>query len=153
MHIDTCFNRLKKWKISSSEQLEDVYNNVLRIQKFCSKFVPENVDASESFFNKNIKAVNLTPECEDAVRIFNDRDKYDLPNDDKVYEVIDDYVQDLGYWIREDNELVGDTNWYSYISKSQISVDSSSAKRSKEEARKDFIYFIIGMENLLIGKI
>lgn len=124
MHVETSFNRLKKWKISSPEQLQNVYNNVLRGQKFCSKFVPENVDASELFYNKNIKAVNLTPECSDTVRIFDKRKKYSLPDDDTLYSVIDDYLQELAYWIREDGESVTEKNWFRYIGKSQISAGS-----------------------------
>lgn len=138
IHVDTCFNRLKKWKISDPNQLYNLYHNVLSGLKFCSKFVPKNVDASRAFYNKNIKAVNLTPECEDAVIIFNDRDKYGLPDNDILYDTIDEYVQELGYWIREDNELVGEKNWYKHLSKSQISVDSKEAKQDKIKARKDF---------------
>ena len=71
--------------------------------KFCSKFVKQDEDSSKSFYNKNIKSVNLTPECEDAVMIFNDREKFGFPKlgVDSLYGIIDDYIQELGYWIRE----------------------------------------------------
>ncbi len=138
IHIYTCYTRLKKWKVKSPEQLKNVYDNVLKGQKFCTKFVPEGVDSSKHFYNKNIKAVNLTPECEDAVIIFNDRDKYSLPNDNTIYEIIDDYVQDLGYWIREGGEMVNINVWYNFLIKSQISFDANKSGRNKETARKKF---------------
>lgn len=142
MHIETCFNRIKKWKVSSPEKLQNLYTNVLSGLKFCSKFVKQDEDSSKSFYNKNIKSVNLTPECEDAVMIFNDREKFDFPKlgVDSLYEIIDDYIQELGYWIRETGIKPSDfyKTWYRYLCKSQISVDTKTANRDKVKSRKLF---------------
>ncbi len=143
IHIETCFNKIKnKWKISSPEKLQNLYHNVLGGLKFCSKFVYQDEDSSKSFYNKNIKSVNLTPECEDAVMIYNDREKFDFPKsiDDSLYGIIDDYIQELGYWIRETGIKPSkfDKYWYRYLCKSQISVDTNKAKREVDHTRKLF---------------
>ena len=142
MHIETCFMRIKRWKISSPEKLQNFYHNVLSGLKFCSKFVKQDEDSSKSFYNKNIKSVNLTPECEDAVMIYNDREKFDFPKlgVDSLYDIIDDYIQELGYWIRETGIEPSkfDKSWYRYLCKSQISVDTNRAARDKVKTRKLF---------------
>ena len=50
-----------------TEKLQNFYHNVLGGLKFCSKFVKQDEDSSKSFYNKNIKSVNLTTECEDVL--------------------------------------------------------------------------------------
>ena len=114
--------------------LQNLYNNVLHGCLFDTKHVPKGVDREKLFFNKNIRAKDLTPECEDSTLLFNERDKYGLPYDTRMQQLIDDYFQELVYYIKEFEE-VEEKNWYNYIVRSLISRGNFN-HRSKEKARK-----------------
>ena len=129
-----CYKWLGKRKIKSPMDLQNLYNNVLHGCLFDTKHVPKGVDREKSFFNKNIRAKNLTPECEDSTLLFNERDKYGLPYDTRIATLIDDYFQELVYYIKEFEE-VEVKNWYGYIVRSLVSRGNFN-HRTKEKARK-----------------
>lgn len=130
------YNDLETWNLSTPDESIKNLDNILDTFWTLPKFVLPHTNREKTFVNINLKQKHLTPDCEDSIIAYNDCDKFGLPSDNRIYYVIDEYVQSVAYHIKKHQDISEGDNWFYYVTKSQNS--DLYLKRNQEDNRKKF---------------